>query len=325
MAFALDPIVVRVARRFSLSRPAAVAVVGCSAVALFAFLILVLGPAAVQQAQRFGDELPETVEQLYDLPLVGDRLQDADVADRVRDWAADLPARLDTDTIAETARRILDGVLAAVIVIVVGLAVLVDGDRIIGRVKAALPASVEDGAVRVGRTFYRTVGAYFSGSVLVAALAATFTLALGLAFGVPLAPAAALWTLMVNLIPQVGGFLSGGFLTILAMTQGLPTGLLVLAIFLVYMTFENHVIQPPIVGRAVDLSPPATMLAALIGGAAAGVPGALVATPLVGAAKSLYLELRWGEQPDVSRRDPPWARLTQRLRGTRSPPSAAST
>ena len=67
------------------------------------------------------------------------------------------------------------------------------------------------------------------------------------------------------------------------------------------------------------------MLAALIGGAAAGVPGALVATPLVGAAKSLYLELRWGEQPEVARRHPPWTRLVRRWRGTRSPPSSAPT
>ena len=33
------------------------------------------------------------------------------------------------------------------------------------------------------------------------------------------------------------------------------------------------------------------MLAALIGGAAAGVPGALVATPLLGAAKSVWLDV----------------------------------
>ena len=39
------------------------------------------------------------------------------------------------------------------------------------------------------------------------------------------------------------------------------------------------------------LTPPTTMLAALIGGAAAGVPGALVATPLIGAAKSVWLDV----------------------------------
>ena len=34
------------------------------------------------------------------------------------------------------------------------------------------------------------------------------------------------------------------------------------------------------------------MLAVLIGGAAAGIPGALVATPIVGSAKRIYFEIR---------------------------------
>ena len=55
-------------------------------------------------------------------------------------------------------------------------------------------------------------------------------------------------------------------------------------------------IGPAIVGTAVNLTPPTTMLAALVGGAAAGVPGALVATPLIGAAKALYLD-RQGKLP----------------------------
>jgi predicted PurR-regulated permease PerM len=63
-------------------------------------------------------------------------------------------------------------------------------------------------------------------------------------------------------------------------------------LFLGYQQFENNVVGPAIVGSAVNLTPPATMLAALIGGAAAGVPGALVATPLLGAGKALYLESR---------------------------------
>ena len=64
------------------------------------------------------------------------------------------------------------------------------------------------------------------------------------------------------------------------------------------MTTENNLIQPAIVGRSVDLSPPTTMVAAFIGAAVAGVPGALVATPLVGAAKQIYLEVRGKARPD---------------------------
>jgi predicted PurR-regulated permease PerM len=312
-AFALDPIVVRLRDRLRCSRSAAVGIVSLLVGVLFALLVFILGPPAVEQAERFGRELPETVESAYDFPLVGSWLEERDAADEVRDWAADLPARVDTDSITNLARSVLDGVLAALMVVVVGLAVLVDGDRLVGRLRAALPPSAEAAAVRVGRTFYRTLGAYFAGSLLVASLAAIFILAVGLAFQVPLAPAAALWMLVVNLIPQIGGLLGGGFFTILALTQGLETGLICLLLYLIYMNLENHIIQPWIVGQAVDLSPPATMLAALVGGAAAGIPGALVATPLCGATKSLYMELRWGRTPE-DRRPLPLPRRRRRAR-----------
>ena len=83
--------------------------------------------------------------------------------------------------------------------------------------------------------------------------------------------------------------------------------MIALAIFLLYQQIENNVIQPAIIGKAVNLLPPTTMLAALIGGAAAGVPGALAATPLLGAAKALYFAFRDdsdepadGDQPSPS-------------------------
>jgi predicted PurR-regulated permease PerM len=62
--------------------------------------------------------------------------------------------------------------------------------------------------------------------------------------------------------------------------------------FMLYLQLENNVIQPLLVGRAVQLSPPATMAAALIGVSAGGVVGALLAVPLTGAAKAIYLDRR---------------------------------
>ena len=45
------------------------------------------------------------------------------------------------------------------------------------------------------------------------------------------------------------------------------------------------------------------MLAALIGGAAAGVPGALVATPLLGAVKSVWLDVVEGRADEPANAD----------------------
>jgi predicted PurR-regulated permease PerM len=100
---------------------------------------------------------------------------------------------------------------------------------------------------------------------------------------------------------------------VLALASGPGTAIIVVGLFVLYMNAENHLIQPAIVGSAVNLSPPTTMLAALIGGAAAGVPGALVATPVVGAAKQLYFEFS-GAGPVEEKKQPslreriPWLR-----------------
>ena len=89
----------------------------------------------------------------------------------------------------------------------------------------------------------------------------------------PLAPIAAIWAALTNLIPQIGGFLGGAFFVLLALTESPTTAVIAGVLFLGYQQFENNVVGPAIVGSAVNLTPPATMLAALIGGAAAGVPG----------------------------------------------------
>jgi predicted PurR-regulated permease PerM len=313
LAFALDPIVTKVRHRLRCTRETAVALVGTTTAVIFLGLVLLVGPPALRQAREFGRELPQTVEDLYDIPIAGNWLEDADAAEKVREWAANLPARIDTDSVTQTAKNLLDGVVAGMVVVLVGVAVLVDGERLVARLRAAIPKRIEPRAVEVGQIFYRTIGAYFSGSLLVAALAATFILIVGLILGIPLAPAAALWMLLVNLIPQIGGLLGGGFFVILALSESVTKGLICLVLFLVYQQIENHLIQPAIVGQAVDLSAPATMLAALIGGAAAGVPGALVATPLVGVAKALYMELRWGQVPDQK---PPPLSILERIRSS---------
>ena len=119
--------------------------------------------------------------------------------------------------------------------------------------------------------------------------------------------------MITNLIPQIGGFLGGSFFVLLAFSAGPLTGLLALIGFVAYMNFENNVIQPAIVGQSMNLSPPTTMVAALIGGAVAGVPGAMAVTPLVGTAKAIVRGLR-GEPLEPPKARLPVARQAQVVR-----------
>ena len=306
---ALSPVVGAVQRRWSTSRGMAVALVGAGLTVAFAAIVTVVAPAAVTQLQDFSDELPQTVRDFYTWPVVGPRLEDADAAGQVEEWIDDAPADIDDATLADLGERLIGGVLSAVVVLITALGVMIDGGVMVRRFRALVPLASRDRADRLGRIIYATFGSYFAGSLFVAALAGFVILCTGLLLGVPLAPVAGLWTTLTNLIPQIGGFLGGGFFVLLALTQGPVEAVIALAVFMAYQNLENNVISPAIVGKAVNLSPPTTMLAALVGAAAAGVPGALVATPLLGAVKAIYLDRR-GEMPD-----PEADRVRERLTG----------
>lgn len=298
IALALDPLADGLQRKLKLPRGLAVTVLAVGLLALAILLGAVLGPRAVSEASQFSEQLPKTLDEIEELPLIGDWARDNDLAQKVQDWLRQLPSRITDDRIAEVASSLVSGIVAIAIVSVVAVAVLIDGEDLVGRFRKLIPESRRPRADRVGQVLYRTIGRYFGGSIFVAFLQGVWVLTLGLILGVPLAPLAAIWAMLTSLIPQVGGFLGGTFFTLLASTQGITTALIAGVGFFVYMTTENNLIQPAIVGRSVDLSPPTTMVAAFIGAAVAGVPGALVATPLVGAAKQIYLEVRGKARPD---------------------------
>ncbi len=292
LALALDPVVVRVQRRLSWQRGTAVALVGGVLGLVFLGVLVVLGPAAIDQASSLRADLPSTIEESYSWPVIGERLEKADVATRVDEGIDNLPANLDDATITRYAEDLVGGLLTTVVVLVTAIAVMLDGASIVQRLSDLVRPQRREAVISIGRVIYQTFGNYFAGSLFVAILNGFVVLSLALVLGVPLAPLAGLWSALTNLIPQIGGFLGGSFFVLLALTEGPVPAAIAAVVFVVYQNVENNVIQPAVVGKAVDLTPPTTMLAALIGGAVAGVPGALVATPIIGAVKVLYLRDR---------------------------------
>jgi putative heme transporter len=304
LALALDPLVARVCHRLDAKKPRAnnrahaVAFVAGTFMTLGVMVVLLVGPAATREAQQFGRQLPATLKQFESLPVVGAPLRKYDVKQKVDEFVARLPAKFDAGSMQAAAARLFSNVLSFVVVTAIVIGALLDGPRLLALIRSLFFRHPEmlDRVDRIGRIMSMTLGQYFGGSLTVAAMMGLFVLIVGLVLGVPLAPLAALWAAFTDLIPQVGGLLGGGFLVLLALTKGPVTAMIAGAVFLIYMNLENHLIAPAVVGESIGLSPVSTMLAAFIGGAIAGLPGTLIATPLVGVAKRLYVESRTGEK-----------------------------
>ena len=294
LALALDPLVWRLTRRLGGHRVGAVTAV------MLGFLVAVvvagalLIPPAIDQGRDLSRETDRVVGQIEDLPVIGDDLARAGTADAIRRGINSLPDRLegeDTPLIG-AAQTLADGLLVALFTLLVTISLLLDGPRLVQGARRLVPEQLRAQADRLGLLAYETFGKYVAGSLLVAGVAGSAVLAVGLLLQVPLTPLLAVWVALFDLVPQIGGAAGGIPFVLLGFSQGATTGVICAIFFVLYLQFENHILSPLIVGRSVKLSPPATMTAALVGVSAGGVVGALLAVPVVAAAKAGYLELR---------------------------------
>jgi predicted PurR-regulated permease PerM len=312
LAFALMPVVEALRRRTGWNRRyvAAIVLVGAGLIAVTT-IVLVAVPT-VNQIRQFNKDVPKTVDQLGELPIIGPKLREADASRKVRKWIDDFPKRLDVNSspIADAAATIADGIAATLFALLLSITLVLDGERLVRMGRQLVPPRRRSDADRFARVIYDIVGRYIAGTLFMAALAGVVVLIASLSLGVPLAPLLAVWVALCNPMPQIGGFLGAVPFVALGLTQSAVTGVVCLAVFLIYQQTENHLLQPLIIGRAVRLTPPATMVAALIGVAAGGVIGGMLAIPLLGATKAIYMALR---SPDLHRVSESWVPPSEAL------------
>jgi predicted PurR-regulated permease PerM len=109
--------------------------------------------------------------------------------------------------------------------------------------------------------------------------------------GVPYAVALGLVVALLDLIPLAGATIAAFVVVLVAIAASGVTAAIVVAIFfLVYQQLENHLIQPLVYGRTVQLSPLAVLVSVLIGAQIAGVLGALAAIPVAGSLQVLLVD-----------------------------------
>ncbi len=319
LAMAANPVVARLQELTRLGRAPTVALLCGVGLLLVAGIIALFGPATVEQARSFQQDLPRVINELDSLPIIGPVLVRNNVPSQIEQWLSDLPSQLagKTAEITNAAEVITAGLIQALVVFLVMLALLIDGPRLGERARLLIPVRRRAAVSRLGGAAYRVVGRSFAGSLVLAFLQGLQVLITGLILGVPLSPLLALWAGLWNLVPQIGGAVGGITFVLVAFTVSPTAGLIAGAVFFAYMMFSNNVLLPLIVGKATDISPFTTMVAAVGGFAIGGILGAVLAIPFIGALKAMYREVRdpgWMEREEAGRGPGPAQRLWARLR-----------
>ncbi|WP_314171865.1 AI-2E family transporter [Streptomyces winkii] len=236
------------------------------------------------------------------LPTLTDRVQDA--IEEGKRWAIQGPFHVSEDQVNDVAKNLsqwlgdnsqevtsagLEGVTVlleflsgAVLTMFITLFLLYDGRGIWNWFLKLVPAGAREGVAGAGPRAWGTLTGYVRGTVIVAMIDAIF-IGVGIyILEVPLAVPLAVLIFIFAFVPIVGAVVSGALAVMVALvTNGPLTGLLVLAVVLLVQQIESHILQPFILGRLVRVHPLAVVLAVTGGSLIAGIPGAVVAVPLV--------------------------------------------
>ena len=120
------------------------------------------------------------------------------------------------------------------------------------------------------------------GNLVISVIAAIVAFVTMKITGVPFAVVLAVWVAFADLIPLVGATLGAIPVVIVAGLHSPTAGIINLVVYVVYQQIENHLIQPGIMSKTVNLNPLIVLISALIGVELAGLLGALLAIPVAG-------------------------------------------
>jgi predicted PurR-regulated permease PerM len=136
-----------------------------------------------------------------------------------------------------------------------------------------------------------------TGNLLISLLAGVLATIVLFLVGSEFAIALGLLVAILDLIPLAGATLAAIIVsTVVFIETDWVRCLIVIGFFVAYQQFENHVVQPLVYGKTVQLSPLAVLCAVLIGAQLAGILGALLAIPVAGSLLAIAREILHDQQ-----------------------------
>ncbi|HSM55123.1 MAG TPA: AI-2E family transporter [Candidatus Sulfomarinibacteraceae bacterium] len=284
LAAALAPVVDRLGN--FMPRAVAVILIYLLFVLILAGLSWLVLPTVITQGQQAVEELPEMMESAQErmdrwIPLDGASLRDI-VTSGVRSFSS---------TLLSFPQRVTRSAVHVAVIFFLSIYLLILAPAAIEFALSLFPRRSRPRLQRLFSAMGSAMGGYVRGvfinSVLVGILTYIGLLIIGLEFALVLAVISG----VLEIIPVVGPFVAGVIMVGAALIQA-PDKVMIVAIFaIVLQQVESNIIVPNIMKGQAKLSPVLTILALVAGERLGGVIGALIAIPLVAAARVVVVQV----------------------------------
>lgn len=260
-------------------RWAALSIVIVSVVAALGISMALVIPALIDQMGALSKNIPTMRDEiLRSFPLGGFIRHNLDHLFEDTTWAELGPW---VSHLVSVGNMALGGLLELALLLVIAFYLLVDGGKTYQWILAFF--SRED-CLKIQKTseeISQVIFGYVAGQAITSALVMVYCYAVLMILNVPGALMLSVLAGLFDILPILGFFVSTGLATLLALSVSPRTAFIVLILYLIYHALENYLIIPKVYGKRLRLSTLTVLLGLLAGGLLAGIPGAIVALPVV--------------------------------------------
>jgi predicted PurR-regulated permease PerM len=307
LAFVMSPLVAWLEQRFDAPRGPIVVATFLLVLIVLGFALFYTGSAMTQQVAELADSYPETERNI--LATLGNwerSLQFGRLSIDLTDLYAGAVTQVEQigRDIFEQAEGIAGVTIAALgsllLIIVLSLYMLMDSQRILTRLRAAVPRRYRDESALFERSIVRAFGGFLRAQLILAAMQAVLVAVLGTAFGIPYLFLWGTMSALAMLIPFFGPPLALIPPVVGAVLFGGGAAIPMTVILVVVQTVLVNWLQPRLMRGALGLHPILVLVGLLLGAQVAGVWGALFGIPVIAVIWVFVSYLAFGTVPNAA-------------------------
>ncbi|MEO6077740.1 MAG: AI-2E family transporter [Candidatus Andersenbacteria bacterium] len=281
IAFAIEPMA-KALQKYNVPRAISVVVVYFAFIGLIALAVTLVLPALANQTVQIAGQVPQIVQgaehYIGTIPGFSPEAVTLQLQQALRSFSSNL-SNLSSQVFTQT-KSIFTGVFSMFFVLVIALYLVIEEDAIKKLFRYIIPkqhvAYAEFMIDRIQEKLGRWVLAQMFLGVLIGVVTGVIFWVLGFKYALAMGMVAGI----LEIFPVVGPILSGIFGVALGLSQSFILGIIALVVYVVVQQTEAQVIIPNLMRKAVGLNPLVTIIAVLLGGRLAGVPGIILAVPV---------------------------------------------
>ena len=286
-AMGLNPAVLFIERR-GLSRVKAVTATVTLVIGFVGVFIWIAAPLIIDQVNALITNAPQLISDLKNNSTINELNKNYGVVDTIQE-------KVDSSIkdgkfvigafggVLGVGKAFISGVFSILTILVLTLYFLAALPTVTKDAYRLVPASRRERVAKITDAIIFRVGAFVGGQITISFFASIFIFLLGLVLDLPYKSALALVVFVCGLIPLIGHFIGMTIVTLIALTVSPLIAAISLASYIIYVQFENYVLTPKVMKRALSIPGLVTIIAALIGTSLLGLVGGILAVPIAAA------------------------------------------